>query len=75
MCSHLLTAFKYLLTTVVVIVASRLAVCAVAMFTGHTDVLPAIGAVLVDLIEALVTRRMHDQATTDRCSCPVSWRS
>jgi hypothetical protein len=33
------------------------------MFTGHTDVLPTIGAVLVDLIEALVTRPMHDLAT------------
>ncbi len=63
MSSHLLTALKLLLTTVVVIVASWLAVCIVAMFTGHTDVLPAIGAVLVDLIEALVTRPLHDLAT------------
>lgn len=64
MSSHLLTALKHLLTTVVVIVASWLAVCIVAMFTGHTDVLPAIGAVLVDLIEALITGPMHDLATT-----------
>ena len=63
MSSRLLTALKLLLTTVVVIVTSWLAVCIVAMFTGHTDVLPAIGAVLVDLIEALVTRPMHDLAT------------
>lgn len=63
MSSHLLTAPKYLLTTVVVIVASWPAVCVVAMFTGHTDVLRAIGAVLVDLIEALVTRPMHDLLT------------
>lgn len=33
------------------------------MFTGHTDVLPVIGAVLVDLIEALVARPLHDLAT------------
>jgi hypothetical protein len=63
MSSHLLTALKLLLTTVVVIVASWLAVCIVAMFTGHTDVLPAIGAVLVNLIEALVTSPLRDLAT------------
>lgn len=63
MSSRLPTAFKLLLTTVVVIVLSWLAVCVVAMFTGHTDVLPDIAAVLVDLIEALVTRPMHDLAT------------
>lgn len=65
MSSRLLTALKLLLTTVVVIVASWLAVGVVAMFTGHTDVLPAIGAVLVDLIEALVTRPLHDLATME----------
>lgn len=63
MSSHLPTALKHLLTTVVVIVTSWLAVCIVAMFTGHTDVLPAIGEALVDLIEALVTRPLHDLAT------------
>lgn len=61
--SHLLSALKYLLITVAVIALAWLAVCIVAMLTGHTDVLPAIGAVLVDLIEALVTRPMHDLAT------------
>lgn len=61
--SILLTALKHLLTTVAVIALSWLAVCVIAMFTGHTDVLPAIGAVLVDLIEVLVTRPMHDLAT------------
>lgn len=65
MSSRLLTALKLLLTTVVVIVASWLAVCVVAMFTGHTDVLPAIGAVVVHLIEALVTRPLHDLATME----------
>lgn len=61
--SILLTALKHLLITVAVIALAWLAVCVMAMFTGHTDVLPAIGAVLVDLIEALVTRPMHDLAT------------
>ncbi|MHA0284845.1 hypothetical protein ACXYX3_00185 [Mycobacterium sp. C3-094] len=56
MSSRLLTALKLLLITVVVIVTSWLAVCVVAMFTGHTDAMPVIGAVLVDLIEALVAR-------------------
>lgn len=73
MSSRLLTALKLLLTTVTVIVASWLAVCIVAMLTGHTDVLPDIGAVLVDLIEALVTRPMHDLATmapSRGCGCP-----
>jgi hypothetical protein len=63
MSSRLLTALEHLLTTVVVIVLAWLAVCVVAMLTRHTDVLPAIGAVLVDLIEALVTRPLHDLAT------------
>ena len=60
MSSRLLTALKYLLTAVVVIALAWLAVCVVAMLTGHTDVLPAIGAVLRNLIEALVTRPLHD---------------
>lgn len=64
MSSHLLTVLKFLLITVVVIVASWLTVCVVAMFTGNTDVLPIIGAVLVDLIEALITGPMHDLATS-----------
>ena len=63
MSSRLLTALELLLTTVVVIVASCLAVFVIAMVTGHTDVLPAIGAMLVHLIEALVTRPLHDLAT------------
>lgn len=63
MSSHLLSALKYLLITAAVICLAWLAVCIVAMLTGHTDVLPAIGAVLADLIEALVTRPMHDLAT------------
>lgn len=63
MSSRLLTALKRLLTTVVVIVLACLAVCVVAMLTGYTDVLPAIGAVLVDLIEAFVTRPLHVLAT------------
>ena len=63
MSSRLLTALKHLLTTVALIALSWLAVCVIAMRTGHTDVLPAIGAVLVDLIESLVTRPMHDLAT------------
>lgn len=68
MSSHLLTALKLLLTTVVITVTSWLAVCVIAMFTGRTDVLPVIGAMLVDLIEALVTRPLHDVAaeTTGR---------
>ena len=34
------------------------------MLTGHTDILPPpAGAVLTDLIEALVTRPLHDLAT------------
>jgi hypothetical protein len=65
MSSRLLTALKHLLTTVAVIVLSWLAVCVVAMLTGHTDVLAAVGAVLVDLIEALITRPMHDLATME----------
>ena len=65
MSSRLLTALKLLLTTVVVIVASWLAVCIVAMFTGHTDVLPDIGAVLIDLIDRLVTQPLHDLATME----------
>lgn len=63
MSSHLLTALKHLLITVVVIVTSWLTVCVVAMFTGHTDVLPVIGAVLVDLIEVLTTGPIHDLVT------------
>ncbi|MGP4059054.1 hypothetical protein ACTWP6_30350 [Mycobacterium sp. 4D054] len=63
MSSHLLTALKLLLTTVVVIVTSWLAVCDIAMFTGHTEFLPAVGAMPVDLIEALVTRPLHELAT------------
>jgi len=31
--------------------------------SGHTDVLAEIGAVLVDLIEALITHPLHDLAT------------
>jgi hypothetical protein len=61
--SILLTALRHLLTTAAVIALSWRAVCVIAVFTGHTDVLPAICAVLVDLIEALVTRPMHDLAT------------
>ena len=34
-----------------------------AMFTGHTDVLPVIGAVLVDPIEVLTTGPIHDLVT------------
>jgi hypothetical protein len=63
MSSLLLSALKYLLITVVVICLAWLAVCVVAMLTGHTDTLPTIGAVLADLIEALVTRPLHDLAT------------
>lgn len=63
MSSRLLTALKYLLTTVVVIVLAWLVVCIVAMLTGHTDVLPDIGAVLIDLIDRLVTQPLHDLAT------------
>jgi len=33
------------------------------MLTGHTDIPPPPGAVLADLIEALVTRPLHDLAT------------
>jgi len=43
--SILLTALKHLLTAVAVIALSWLAVCIIAMFTGHTDAVPAIGAV------------------------------
>lgn len=63
MSSHLLTALKLLLTTVVIIVTSWLAVCVIAMSTGHTEAMPVIGAVLVDLIEALVARPLNDLAT------------
>ena len=63
MSSHLLTALKLLLTTVVVIVLAWLVVAIVAMLTGHTDVLPDIGAVLIDLIDRLVTQPLHDLAT------------
>ena len=63
MSSRLLTALKYLLTAVVVIALAWLAVCVVAMLTGHTDVLPDIGAVLIDLIDRLVTQPLHDLAT------------
>ncbi len=63
MSSRLLTALNRLLATLVVIVLAWLAVCVVAMFTGHTDVLPDIGAVLVDLIDRLVTQPVHDLAT------------
>lgn len=63
MSSRLLTALNRLLATLVVIVLAWLAVCVVAMFTGHTDVLPGIGAVLVDLIDRLVTQPVHDLAT------------
>lgn len=63
MSSRLLTALNRLLATLVVIVLAWLAVCVVAMLTGHTDVLPDIGAVLVDLIEALITAPLHDLAT------------
>lgn len=38
MSSHLLTALKHLLTRVALICLAWLAVCVVAMFTGHTDV-------------------------------------
>lgn len=61
--SRLLTALKYLLTAVVVIAMAWLAVCVVAMLTGYTDALPTIGTVLRDLIEALVTRPLHDLTT------------
>ncbi len=63
MSSHLLTALNRLLITVGVIALAWLAVCVVAMLTGHADALPGIGAALVDLIEALITRPMHDLAT------------
>lgn len=63
MSSRLLTALNRLLITVGVIALAWLAVCVIAMFTGHTDVLPVIGTVLVDLIEALITQPVHDLAT------------
>ena len=63
MSSRLLTALNRLLATLVVIVLAWLAVCVVAMLTGHTDVLPDIGAVLIDLIDRLVTQPLHDLAT------------
>ncbi|MCZ0732374.1 hypothetical protein [Mycolicibacterium iranicum] len=65
MSSRLLTALKFLLTTVVVIVLAWLVVCIVAMLTGHTDVLPDIGTVLVDLIGRLVTQPLHDLAAME----------
>lgn len=40
MSSRLLTALKYLLTAVVAIALAWLAVCVMAMLTGHTDALP-----------------------------------
>jgi hypothetical protein len=49
-----------LLTALVVIALSWLAVCVVAMLT---DALPTIGAIFVDLIEALITRPLHDPTT------------
>ena len=55
--------FSRLLTVLVIIALSWLAVCVLAMLTGHTDALPGIGAVLVDLIEELTTRPLHDLAT------------
>lgn len=63
MSSRLLTALNRLLATLAVIVLAWLAVCVVAMLTDHADVLPTIGAVLVDLIEALIARPLHDLAT------------
>lgn len=63
MSSRLLTALNRLLATLVVIVLAWLGVCVVAMFTGHTDVLLDIGAVLVDLIDRLVTQPVHDLAS------------
>ena len=48
------------MATLVVIVLAWLAVCVVAMLTGHVDALPGIGAVLVDLIDRLVTQPVHD---------------
>lgn len=33
------------------------------MLTDHADLLAEIGAVLVDLIEALITHPLHDLAT------------
>ena len=63
MSSRLLTALNRLLATLVVIVLAWLAVCVVAMLTGHTDALPDIGAVLVDLIDRLVTQPVHDLAS------------
>lgn len=63
MSSHLLTALNRLLITVGVIALAWLAVCVIAMLTGHTDVLPVIGTALVDLIEALITQPVHDLAT------------
>lgn len=60
MSSLLLTAITRLLTMVRVIALAWLAVCVVAMLTGHTDALPRIGAVLVDLMDKLVTQPVHD---------------
>lgn len=63
MSSLLLTAITRLLTTVGVVALAWLVVCVVAMLTGHTDALPGIGAVLVDLIDRLVTQPLHDLAS------------
>lgn len=63
MSSRLLTALNRVLATLVVIVLAWLGVCVVAMLTGHTDALLDIGAVLVDLIDRLVTQPVHDLAS------------
>lgn len=52
--------FSRLLTVLVIIALSWLAVCVLAMLTGHTEALPGIGAVLLDLIDKLVTQPVHD---------------
>ncbi len=49
-----------LLIVLVIIALSWLAVSVVAMLTGHTDALTGIGAVLLDLIDELVTQPVHD---------------
>ncbi|GLP76384.1 hypothetical protein TUM20983_34940 [Mycobacterium antarcticum] len=63
MSSLLLTAIARLLTTVGVVALAWLAVCVLAMLTGHNDALPGIGAVLVDLMDRLVTQPVHDLAS------------
>lgn len=63
MSSRLLTALNRLLITVGVIALAWLAVGVIAMLTDHTDVLPVIGTVLVDLIEVLITQPAHDLTT------------